>query len=253
MKKKFIALLAGALLVASMSGNAMASFSAGDLVRVVYNSTTGVEAIADLGTIATLAADTNGTVVGNGAASYLNNGITSASLAGSNVAYFALSGSASSSPLYVSGSTSTATGINGLKMASSGAALENLVAGWGVTAGNNTYTTGITTAAPSYFITANKSGTSVGSLDGFVNTASIPNTEASLASVATQGLWYFANANATTAHGAAAPNGLELQTNLDGTTTVINSNTVAATPIPPAFFLMGSGLLGMFGLRRKKA
>ena len=41
---------------------------------------------------------------------------------------------------------------------------------------------------------------------------------------------------------------MKITTNADGTTTVGTS----ATPIPPAFFLMGSGLLGMFGLRRKQ-
>ena len=249
MKKKFIALLAGALLVAAMSGNAMASWTDGDLVRVVYNTTTNVEAIADLGSIASLEADSNGTVIGNGAASYLNNGITTASEAGSYVAYFAVSGTGNNSALYVSNDPSNAPAIAKSKMAGAGSALATLVHQSWSNATN--YYQGTTTTAPSYYKTADASGGNVGSLDGFLNSGA-SSTEASLASVATQGIWFFNNANTNVTVPTLA---LTLQTNLDGTTTILSGGTtpVSSTPIPPAFFLMGSGLLGMFGMRRKKA
>jgi hypothetical protein len=251
MNKKFIALLAGALLVAGMSGNAMASITNGDLFRVVYDTADNVEAIADLGSIATLEAATSGTVVGNGAASFLSNGITN--LANSSVAYFSFQGNGTSGSLWVSGSTTTATVSAALKLSGSGPQLNTLQNTWAAdtAASGNNYYQGTTTSAPSYYLTADK-GKTTGSLDNFVKTGA-QYTEANLANLATtapqQALYYFANANASTT-GVAV---LTLQTNADGSTTIINGNTAATTPIPPAFFLMGSGLLGMFGLRRKKA
>jgi hypothetical protein len=262
MKKKMIALLAGALMMIS-AGSAFAAFTGDDLIRVVYNTASSVEAVADLGSIATLLTDASGTVVGNGGASFLNNGITSGTagnIGGSNVAYFALStleNGTAGKYLWVSGSSSTTTpsGIAGLKWSSDGptGVLGVLIGNWNTSSGGNNYYQGATSGTPSYYVKCDATGGNVGSLAGFMNAASAPNTEAGLAALATggsvtQGLWYFAAANSTTAAGALA---LDLQTNADGSTTIINPN-VASTPIPPSFFLMGSGLLGMFGLRRKQ-
>ena len=44
---------------------------------------------------------------------------------------------------------------------------------------------------------------------------------------------------------------LDLTTNTDGTTTVNYVAPTAATPIPAAAWLLGSGLMGLFGMRRK--
>ena len=256
MKKKLVALLAGALLALGMAGNAMAYFSGDDLIRVVYNTSTNVEAVTDLGSIESLTGTTNN-VVGGGANSFMSvSGLSGSNLANDNVAYFAISTTYNGNTgkyLWASGSTTTASGITPSKWASSGAALQQLIGQWNVNGNNSQTYIGNTTATPSYFVTANKTGTSIGSLDGFMNAASIPNTEANLATLAStavqQGLWYFGTANKTTAAGVQQ---LELQTNADGSTT-INPGSATPTPIPPAFFLMGSGLLGMFGLRRKRA
>jgi hypothetical protein len=260
MNKKMTVILAGALLTLSMAGNALAAFSGDDLIRVVYNTAGGtVENATDLGSVATLIADTSGTVVGGGAAAFTANGIASGSFGNSAVAYFAVStleNGTTGKYLYVSGSPTIASGIGGLKFASLGAgtgAIGTLEANYAAAAGSNSYVQGDTSInATTYYKTLDASGSNTGGLGGFMNAASKGNTEASLATLAstpvTQGLWYFAAANNTTAAGALA---LTLQTNADGSTTVINGN-VASTPIPPSFFLMGSGLLGMVGLRRKK-
>lgn len=54
-----------------------------------------------------------------------------------------------------------------------------------------------------------------------------------------------------------ATNGIAftIETNQDGTATVINNSaetTVTPTPIPAAVYLLGSGLMGLVGIRRKK-
>ena len=257
MKKKMIVILAGALLTMGMAGNAMAYFSGDDLIRVVYNTTTSVETATDLGSVAALMAATSGTVVGSGAAAFTANGAGSVTFGGDKVAYYATSvGSGSDALLYISGNATTASGISGLKWSSTGpsGAIGNVDANYASEAGSNSYVQSTTAGATStYYKTLDQSGTGTGTLGGFVNSGSKGKTEASLTNLATtpvtQGLWYFANANATTSAGTLA---LTLQTNADGSTTVLNGN-VASTPIPPAFFLMGSGLLGMVGLRRKKA
>ena len=58
-----------------------------------------------------------------------------------------------------------------------------------------------------------------------------------------QGLYFFNNAD------LSATNFVQLSTittNADGTT------NISATPIPAAIYLMGSGLLGLVGIRRRK-
>ena len=119
--------------------------------------------------------------------------------------------------------------------------------GYAVTA----LTSGGNNVPNTYFLNMDNGSTNgAGTMNGLLASGS-GSVEASLASLTTanpvqQGLWF------TTSAGRGNTNGtnenLVIQTNADGTTT-INPN---ATPIPPAFFLMGSGLLGMFGLGRKK-
>jgi FtsH-binding integral membrane protein len=62
----------------------------------------------------------------------------------------------------------------------------------------------------------------------------------------TQNLYFWANAYAAVPADTIGVLAATITTSYNGTSVV-----TAATPIPPAFFLMGSGLLGMFGLRRK--
>ena len=86
MKKKMIALLAGALMSVAMSGSAFAFFGTvsgdtNDLIRVVYDSTGTVEVATDLGALGT-----TGNLAGAFSLSQFGPGKTDANL---NVAYFA--------------------------------------------------------------------------------------------------------------------------------------------------------------------
>lgn len=256
MKKKMIALLAGALLTLGMAGNAMAYFtsSSDDLFRVVYNSSTGVEVATDLGSIATLLAAGPNAVVGGGAASFMGAGrVSSTDLGSAYVAYFAkstLEGGITGKYIWGSGDPVTPQVSGTSQWNNASGAMANIITQWG-TGGtsNQTNATG-TSATNSYWHKADGSGSAIGSLGGIIsNTTYRGLTEASLANLATapvtQGLWYFSSAN-TSQTGALA---MTIVTNADGSTT-INAQT-SSTPIPPSFFLMGSGLLGMVGLRRK--
>jgi hypothetical protein len=88
----------------------------------------------------------------------------------------------------------------------------------------------------------------------FGNTVTAANTartfsELNLANLAvnnTQSLWFFSDALTTVAANKIGTSVAQIITNNDGSTTV-----VTATPIPAAFYLMGSGLLGLVGLRRR--
>jgi hypothetical protein len=251
MKKKMIVILAGALLAIGMTGNAFASFTNDDLIRVVYQTAGGTaETATDLGSISSLLGVSND-VVGGGAGAFTANGISSANLANYNVAYFVISNDSGTKQVWVSGDPATATKNLSSGWSTTLAGLENIEGTYaGLTAVSGTVASDTTAPANSYFKVADGSGTKPGAMVGIVASASRANTEASLATLTTaspvtQGLWYFATAGTASQTGTLA---LNLQTNADGSTTI----NASSTPIPPSFFLMGSGLLGMVGLRRKK-
>lgn len=242
MKKKMIALLAGALMAMSAS-SAFAAFADLDLVRVYYERTTGtVEVATDLGNVNTLLASPSTTIAGQWA--------TVGTPSNLYVAYFAVSRATSGTTLgdlYVSGLTDTtkppvAVGSPGFTSTKSG---------WTSILGQyNSYGTDTITQAQtitnSYRL---KMSSSQGALGNGINIATRVNTEANLASLVNgtatqvkQKLYFFENANTAGSKGVAVA---DISTNANGST------TITTTPIPPAFFLMGSGLLGMFGLRRK--
>jgi len=240
MKKKMIALLAGALLTTAMAGNALAAFTDFDLIRVVYQRSTGtVEVATELGDINTLlAAGPNAATTGGAFTS-----VTGADLSAGDywVAYFARD--KVNKDLWFTGSADSKIGslktglIDGLY--SNTVNLYNFVGG---TAGD-TQVSISTTEPNSYKVKTFGDGFSSVFIQG------AETTEASLADLANgpavQDLYYF-NSYGTSQFGEKIAS---IATFADGST-VFNYQ---ATPIPPAFFLMGSGLLGMVGLRRKKA
>jgi hypothetical protein len=250
MKKKMIALLAGALMMISAS-SAFAAFSDLELIRVVYQRTGGtVEAATDLGNVNTLLA--SGGNVGGGVNAFTT--ITGTAFATSDlyVAYFAVD--ITGKKMWMSGTG--AEGIGTLKTSLITGVANTLYTQYNSPApvAPATSTVGRSTGdAASYFKKADLS-TSFGSFGNAI-TIGAGNVEASLATLASgsvsQNLYYFANFGGTLAERTgvlSAQNGttITILTNADGST------TVNATPIPAAIYLMGSGLLGMVGLRRKK-
>ena len=243
MKKKIIALLAGAMLTLCAAGNALANFDNGDLIRVVYNHAGTVEVATDLGSISSLM---SGTAAHTDAFSLSQ--ITGAtSMSDLYVSYFAIN--SNTGWVGYDQATAPVTGNRKFTSLTNSAGVvtpyyQTLGSGNQVVA-DQTYTN----AFSSRLIIGN-----IASLNGYIPAG----VEANLGALGSggsvvQALYAFNNQGNLTgvttgvhvnnAHGQQ----LLITTNANGTTTV----APAATPIPPAFLLMGSGLLGMVGIRRK--
>jgi hypothetical protein len=246
MKKKMIALLAGALMMFGAS-SAFAAFSSANMevYRVVYDGTTGstFEAMTDLGSLATLQADAGGTLLDSGTSSFA--GLTGYNQATDKVVYFAFNTATKSVYISQTGEGSNAPASNPTKWASAGIPLKTVI--------TTAYASGTTDASGmTSTITGGTGNTSSfkgkgygGSFGGYLSGNASTLFAASLANLATTDVTHLYFFNGDT--GIIGTVALSLTTNaVNGTT------SIAATPIPPAFFLMGSGLLGMFGLRRKQ-
>jgi hypothetical protein len=242
LKKKIVMLIAAAMMTLSAS-SAFAAFADMELIRVVYERTTGTtEQVTDLGTISS---NLTGTHTYAGATLTANN---SANLFAT---YFAVN--KNTGDMWVSGSSDTtiapvAVGTPGFTSFKNGVGGVYLTYN-AATPDANGVRTGLQ-SAPNSFKT--KLDANQGAFGNAVNIATRVNSEISLASLVgaasgsvTQNL-YFLNGNAAGSVGQLVAS---ITTSANGSTTV--AAPTATTPIPPAFFLMGSGLLGMFGLRRK--
>lgn len=249
MNKKMIVLLAGALTAMSAT-SALANFGDLTLTRVVYQHTQSlgtVEEATDLGNINTLL--TNLGASSNGRLDLTSNAFTYTTTGDYMVAYFVGNKSGTNRQLWLSGSTDAANaptvGTNKTSLGQS--TLQFLYSEYG-TANTGTVTKA-TTDASSYYIKAGTSGlfgtvVTTGSAD-----ASLANITAS--SPISQALYFTNSFTATNVMSKVQVNGVDLQilTNSDGTTSLV---AAPATPIPAAAYLMGSGLMGLVGLRRKK-
>ncbi|MFZ4856669.1 MAG: hypothetical protein ACOYL3_09755 [Desulfuromonadaceae bacterium] len=250
MKKKIIMLVAAAMMTLSAS-SAFAAFGDAELFRIVYDRA-GIETGQALGNVAALTAP--------GAPKTIAGSFNGVPAAAAFVTYFALD--RTTNQLWISGTTGQTLKINGgatgLTSAKSGFAgfvglFTTYDATTGLPNGNASSYTGLAADLTSYKL---KLSATQGNFGSAILAADRLKTEASLASVigttggsVTQSL-YFYNSGLTTV--AAQKIGVEvatITTSFDGSSTI--TTPTAATPIPPAFFLMGSGLLGMFGLRRK--
>ena len=107
-------------------------------------------------------------------------------------------------------------------------------------------------SAPTAYYKNNLSAVT-GSMGNNINSATRMNTEASLDGLigsgsgsVTQALYFWDNITTTVTADKSGVEVARITTNADGSTVI-----TAPTPIPPAFFLMGSGLLGLLGLRRR--
>ena len=242
LRKKIAATVAAALMTLSAS-SAFASFADLELIRVYYDRS-GNEYATDLGNVKALtAAGANTTIAGS---------FGSLSAGSSFAAYFALD--RSTGELWASNSTTTTPLINGTSvgLTTLKSGTTNMYSLYN-TQGGTTYS-GLASASNSY---KNKISATQGNLANAINNTYRMGTEASLASVigtpdgsAAQTLYYWYNGTTTIAQDKIGFSLASITTLADGST-VITSNLNPTTPIPPAFLLMGSGLLGMVGLRRK--
>lgn len=246
MKKKMIALIAGLMLTLS-AGSAFAAFADLNLTRIAYGTTN--EVATDLGTVSSLLA-AGSTTLSTGTSNLVSMG-AGATGAGSTVyvTYYATD----TAKLYFSaadtgiGSHIAVDGTNGVNTAGQ---LSN--AFFGV----SSYYSNLTQTADSVnpaVVSASSARANLSSYfstfegGGQPGTSTLSNTvpalvDAPLTSAATQGLFYWDGVSAQAVEVAT------ITTSLDGSTTV----GTTATPIPAAAYLLGSGLMGLFGLRRKQ-
>jgi hypothetical protein len=248
MLRKKIAVLVAAALMSLTASSAFAAFADLSLVRVVYERSTGtVEYVTDLGNVKSLLAGPTTTIAGSA--------LTAGTASNLFVAYYAIDRvgtlGAAGPDLWVSGSTNVANapamvGSLGFTTAKSASTLNytmyNALGG-----ATGVVYTGSQSNTQSYRVAMSANQ---GALGNAINIATRPGTEASLASLVgatsgfvTQNLYFVANGNLANSKGVSAAT---INTNFDGSTTI-----VTATPIPAAFYLMGSGLLGLVGLRRR--
>jgi hypothetical protein len=241
LRKKLVALVAAALMTLTAS-SAFAAFADSHLIRVYYDRA-GAEYATDLGLISSVLTSATAPA-----------GVTFGGALGTatHAVYFAYDRATAVNDLYVSGvnkDSATFTGapqvIGVLTGMNNGTT--PMYAQFNTMGGTNY--TGLASAASSY---KNK----LSSVQGyFGNTLTATNSArtyaelplATLVANNTQSLWFFDTPTATTVAGKTGVAVAQIITNADGSTTI----TAVATPIPAAIYLMGSGLLGLVGLRRR--
>ena len=259
MKRKMVALLAAALMTISFAGTALASFGNGELIRVVYDTVGTKEYATDLGnwaTITGLAATGNQTVGGGTDAITLANFGGTTTWSNLVVGYFLVDSTVGANQTAVAGDAGGLnSGTRKFTGFSANAAQASTTYTVNAAAGANSVTLADKTAVNSYYTKLDSAGVTVGGYGSWVTVAN-PGGTKSLAALATTGFveqtiysWTGVNlASSGVLPGTAA---FTLQTMADGST-ILNAGAAAApVPVPPAFFLMGSGLLGIFGVRRK--
>jgi hypothetical protein len=232
MLRKKLAILAAAAMMTLTASSAFAAFADSHLIRVYYDRA-GVEIATDLGLISSILAAPSTNVTG-------------AFGTATNAVYFAFD--RANNNLWASNSTTTAPliigGANGVINISSGTT--TVYSNYNTQGGTNY--SGLASAINSY---KNKLSATQGWLGNTITGVTArAATELSLATLATnntQTLYFWADAKAATTAGKTGVAVAQIITNADGSSTI----NAVATPIPAAIYLMGSGLLGLVGLRRR--
>ncbi|HKZ15843.1 MAG TPA: VPLPA-CTERM sorting domain-containing protein [Geobacteraceae bacterium] len=252
MKKKIMMLLAVMMLLFGVSGQAMATLTTGDLIRVVYKSDgTGIEVATDL-------AGATGWTSGSAITSPVNYSADTFSLtqfAGSawsdlSVAYYA--NTFPSGSFWFSGPDG---GLNNSasKKNSITTALTQMNGIYSTAMGTGKMGTVQSSNANSHWNKMNMGGTNIGSWGTYVGHGM---GVVSLADLVTTGfvdqyLYYYPSATSNNA--GTGVQVAKIRTYADGTTQVSAVSQVPEVPVPAALYLFGTGLLGLIGIRRKKA
>ncbi len=256
-----IKLAAAAALTLGLSGNAMAAIDNGDLIRVVYDTVGSVEYATDLGNfqdiLSRTAAGEKNIVTGNGVDAIQTSIFSETTqMSDLRVAYFTFD---SANGKWV-GLASGLENINNVsrKYGTFQSASQALT--YGATGTTGAYDLNMVTDNSAKL--ANKSATNTfytkfgAVLSGAVYAGMVANNTngiASLAALATGGQVdqnFFTWTGTKTDNASAGTLAFTLTTLSDGVT-VINKMDAPQVPVPAAAWLLGSGLMGLVGLRRR--
>jgi hypothetical protein len=274
--KKLAVVLVAAMLVFSLAGQAAAYFEDSHLIRTIYDTQSTTEIGSDLGL---KALTTYGAYWPPSPSDFIGDLVAKSSFSGGladlKVAYYGIdktnqdvwaTGSGTGYPATNPPGTWTTDG-DGLQMGASkwtnlSSAMTRLQ-GYYAGFGTSTFS-GSKSAASSYYAELNLVGNSPGSLAGSLRNSNFWEVEISLADLLTQGyvdqILYFFSTPTTTQFGteiATIRTYLDLGAdgivggtgaNADKIGTVINP-----VPIPGSVLLLASGLLGLFGFRKKRS
>jgi len=241
MKSKLLVIAAVFMLMFSFAGQAMASFDSLDLIQVVSQvSGSGTnEVLTDLGQFSSTTPISSTTTFNNAVS--LSNFGTGATLSNLEVQYFVMD-TDNLNKVWLSGPT---TGQQ--SALSAGQTLTGNM--WSVyyqaqTAGGNPVVQAQGSDFSVYKMLENW-GTNRGGMGGFI---AVGSAAANLGSgVVTQYLYYYdASALADGAAGTSGHAVAMITTNANGSTTIS-----PVVPIPAAIWLLGSGLIGLVGIRRR--
>jgi hypothetical protein len=242
--KKLVTLLAAAMLMFSLSGQAMAFFENEHLIRVVYSSSK--EIATDLGTGWDISSPYGGNnVFSTNTFSLADLGVTDWSSV--NVAYFIVEtdmwDGMTSNQIWASGPESGQSNSRGMYDAFLGQAGKfqgfNLLKG----SAHNIYDV---SEANAYRNVLDPAGSFAGFLQVYNGEASLAAFDGGATSV-DQYLYYYGSPD----DAGSGVKVIKLTTNLNGTTTA--GSPSAVVPVPAAVYLLGSGLLGLVGIRRRMA
>ena len=260
MKGTILGILAALLLVFGVASPGHA-FSAGDLIMVVYDTTTGDEVATDLGSLASILASGGETLNAN-PVTLTQLGVSSFSSV-NGVAYFAYNiGSppppTKSNPASFIAVTSTLSTVNNIVNTWAGVSsqMANVVGYYGAGSSQSQFVASTSNINSYYFdLDQNGSTGSIGSFYGWLTTANGQNGSGGEikpldAGSVTQNLFEWTG---STNLGVSQPGTLE------GTLQTVTANgqlyavytPEATVPLPPSVLLLLPGLLGFIGFRKK--
>ena len=240
--KKFFTVLMIAAAVAFAAGNANATISAGDVIVAMYDPGTSTEVVYDLGAATAASYSAAGTVIASGlsAVTLFGAGQTWSSV---EMAYFGIDSTTKTSNynLYIGGASGVVPTSEGGGIAGTETNLGYFFTYYNPPPGKATTGSGSTGNPFSYYTLFNDGG--AGDFGGLLD-QNIEVKDGQKVTIYNLN-WATATSNAvTTTTGISA-----LESN--GTITVYGTGGAAA-PIPPSVLLMGSGLLGLVGIGRRK-
>ena len=254
-----------ALLICLSAGSAFAAFDNFNLIRVVSDKTVGstLEIATDLGNITTLSGLSNAAV--GGGADAFTNFTQGRDFSNLSVNYFAVNRTTIlNGTMYIGANTTTVPVTGGVAQVQNSYAITSTYGPPTPISVNKYYSTLTLAPGSTSTVIANKTNasslseingsTTLGGYKGYTGMWA-SNTNLNLASIANApiGMTVYRFGATTGTNMATQLTGvkvLDLTTNDDGSTT-INASAPVPTPIPAAAWLLGSGLMGLFGLRRK--